>query len=392
MADEDKQNEEETEAEEATEDETSDADDFDGDDEEAEDEDSEDDSDDDDESDEDASDDEDEDDDESDDEEDDEPEPVKAKVRKKTPSRKKTGRKKRGPKTTAGQRLAAAKAAKAAKKAAQRGKQAEIVEDKATERAEMAAGWFEENRSKMMMGVAAVALLLVGAFAYNAYSSKQNVAASSMLWDATQTLNAVIESADEEPATDEEEDDAESYETLEARADAALEKLDALIDEHGSSDLVPYAQLLRGRALSQKGQPAEARTAYETALSTGDENVRPRALEGIAFTYEAEESWDEAVARFEELRETDELELLADYHLARIHLAQDQETEAKDKLQTILSAFQSEEPPELPFVRDQAELRMMAIDSSLVQRDATPDQEELRRLIQQQLQQQQQGG
>lgn len=300
------------------------------------------------------------------------------------PRKKKTGRKKKGSKTTAGQRLAAAKAAKAARKAAARGKQAEILEDKATERAALAATWFERNQTRIRNVLVAVAVLLVVVIGWNLWSSKQNAEASRLLWEATETLNAPIVQADE-PTQEEADEDEERYETLAARADAALEKLDAMLASHSGSRLAPYALLLRGKALYQKGEYAEAREAYNKALAEGDENVRARALEGVAFTYEAEENWDEAMARYEELRDIDGLELLADYHIARVHLARGQEVEAKEKLRAILDAFREEDAPNLPYVRDQAELRLMALDSSLVQRDATPDADALRRMMQEQL-------
>ena len=337
-------------------------------------------------------------DDEDDEEESDEPEGASVdemlgKDEPKPKKRKKTGRKKKKAKSTAGQRLAAAKAAKAAKKAAARGKQAELVEDEAAARADKAAGWLETNRQMIMYAAIALLVAMGGYFAWDAYSTKQSGAASALLWEATQTLNAPVGEEEDVPSEDE-AIETERYESIGARADAAIEKLDSLLDEYGSTDLAPWAQVLRGRALYQKGEYESARDAFSTALSAGGEDVRPRAIEGIAFTYEAEEAWDEAIARFEELRSDDDesLSILADYHIARAHIAQDNEEQAKEKLQAVLDALREEDAPELGFVRDQAELRLMAIDSSLVQR-STPDQDEMRRLIEQlQRQQAAEGG
>lgn len=348
--------------------------------------------------------DEDEDDDEESDEESEEDEPKASSVdemlgkeseKPKKKKKKKTGRKKKAPKSTAGQRLAAAKAAKAAKKAAARGKQAELVEDEAAARADMAAGWLERNRGMIMAAAMAVLVAMGGYFAWEAYSNTQAGEASALLWDATQTLNAPVGEEDPLGAQEDDEDDAEEerYESIGERADAAIAKLDSLLSDYGSTDLAPWAQVLRGRALYQKGEHDSAREAFSTALADGGADVRPRALEGIAFTYEAEESWDEAISRFEELRSDDDpsLSILADYHIARVHIARDNEEEAKEKLQAVLNALQEEDAPELGFVRDQAELRLMAIDSSLVQR-STPDQDEMRRLIEQLQRQQAEGG
>ncbi|MCF6227190.1 MAG: hypothetical protein L3J82_00770, partial [Planctomycetes bacterium] len=46
---------------------------------------------------------------------------------------------------------------------------------------------------------------------------------------------------------------------------------------------------------------------------------------------------------------------------------EDEET-AKTELRTLLENLREEDAPQLPYVRDQAELRLMALDSSLVQR------------------------
>jgi len=316
-------------------------------------------------------------------------------------AKKKTGRKhKASGKISAGQRLAAAKAAKAAKKIAQRGKEAEVVEEQAVESATVASTWLDRNRNKLLGAFAAVLLLGGAFFGIRAMQQKSAAEASQLLWEATEILNASIEAPGEEDtaedAVDAETDEDEvTYETIAARADAALAKLDELFASHGDSPAVAWGRLEEGRARYQKGEHTEARTAFEAALAQGGEALAPRALEGIAFTYEAEENWDEAVARFEQLREEGgALEILADYHLARIHLAKDEEEPAKTKLQAVLEALREEDAPELAYVRDQAELRLMAIDSSLVQRDAAGqmDPAEMQRLIEQLTRQQQQQG
>ncbi|MCB9614295.1 MAG: hypothetical protein H6722_17805 [Sandaracinus sp.] len=310
-------------------------------------------------------------------------------------AKKKTGRKHKGStKISAGQRLAAAKAAKAAKKIAQRGKEAEVVEEEAIETAEVASSWLDRNRTKLLGAFAAV--LLVGGLVFGIQSVQKKSAAeaSGLLWEATEILNAPIRAEGEEAEEGADEDEP-SYTSIASRADAALAKLDELFASHGDSEAAAWGHLEQGRALYQKGEHAEARAAFETALTQGGEALAPRALEGIAFTFESEENWDEAVARFEQLREEGgALQILADYHLARIHLAKDEEDPAKTKLQAVLEALGEEDAPELAYVRDQAELRLMAIDSSLVQRDAANqmDPAEMQRLIEQLTRQQQQQG
>lgn len=329
------------------------------------------------------------------DEGDDESDADEAPAKSKDGAKKKTGRKHKGSsKISAGQRLAAAKAAKAAKKIAQRGKEAEVVEEEAIETATVASTWLDRNRTRLLGAFAAV--LLVGGlfFGIQSVQKKSAAEASGLLWEATEILNAPIRAEGEEAEEGADEDEP-SYTSIASRADAALAKLDELFASHGDSEAAAWGHLEQGRALYQKGEHAEARAAFETALTQGGEALAPRALEGIAFTFESEENWDEAVARFEQLREEGgALQILADYHLARIHLAKDEEDPAKTKLQAVLEALGEEDAPELAYVRDQAELRLMAIDSSLVQRDAANqmDPAEMQRLIEQLTRQQQQQG
>lgn len=338
--------------------------------------------------------------DESEDDEGDEPEAAAGSAAA-AAAKKKTGRKhKASGKISAGQRLAAAKAAKAAKKIAQRGKEAEVVEEQAVETATVASTWLDRNRNKLLGAFAAVLLLGGAFFGIRAMQQKSAAEASQLLWEATEILNASIQApGDEDTAEDtvdaETDEDEVTYETIAARADAALAKLNELFASHGDSPAAAWGRLEEGRARYQKGEHAEARTAFEAALAQGGEALAPRALEGIAFTYEAEENWAEAIARFEQLREEGgALQILADYHLARIHLAKNEEDPAKTKLQAVLEALREEDAPELAYVRDQAELRLMAIDSSLVQRDAAGqmDPAEMQRLIEQLTRQQQQQG
>lgn len=82
---------------------------------------------------------------------------------------------------TAGQRLAAQQAAKAARKSAQRGRDAELVEEKALAQAAVAKDWLEENLKPL--GIAAGVILLVAAvgIGWSSFSKNQNEAAGAEL-------------------------------------------------------------------------------------------------------------------------------------------------------------------------------------------------------------------
>jgi len=293
-----------------------------------------------------------------------------------TRRKKKTGRKKKKPKTTAGQRLAAAKAAKAARKAAQRGKDAEKVEDKATEQAEAASRWLEENRQKLLMLVAAIVLIGAGIFAFQRFARAGDAEAAGALWDAMEVANARIvdPELEEEAADDDAEDEEEvTFESERARAEAAVEAFEEVIATHGGTKAAAFARIGLGNAQRVLGDAGAARESYEAALAESDDpEVALRSLEGIGFTHEVDEAWDEAEARFEEMGDIDRpgAEILADYHLARIALAKDETERAKEKLQALLESLDEEDAPQMEFVRDQAEMRLREIDPSLVQSSA----------------------
>ena len=275
------------------------------------------------------------------------------------------GAKKKKSGSSAGDRLAAAKAAKAARKAAERGKQAELLEDAALQQAAVATDWFEQNRQMLMVGIGAILVAGVSIFAWSTISTSSARASSSALNEATQTAIAQI------VAEPEEGDTRETYPTATARAEAALPKYRAVIAEHAGTTAATWARLGEAVVLGQQGDHAGAQQAFSSVLS---EQVSPaveaRATEGLAFALEAQENYSDAKARFEDLRRIDNgaHSILADYHIARMHLVMDEEIEGKEKLRAVLDALQAEDAPDLPYVRDQAELRLMAIDSSLVQR------------------------
>ena len=335
--------------------------------------------------------------------------------------RKKTGRKKRPPSTTAGQRLAAAKAAKAAKKAALRGKQADIVEDQATERAEAATRWLAANRTKLIAAVAVAALIALGIFTASTLRHSGDASAAAALWEAMEVANAeviepVAEGDEEETSEGSEDSDRPTFESNEARAEAALEAFNKVHAAHEGTRAAGFARIAAGNALRQLGRNDEAKEAFKGALAESDDDeITLRALEGIAFSDEANESWDQAVERYEEMRSVDRpgAELLADYHLARVAMLRDERETAKEKLRALLDALDEDDAPDMPFIRDQAELRLREIDPSLVQASAPtafggqpgmegafgaggpggeggPSPEELQRMIQELMQKQQQ--
>jgi len=242
---------------------------------------------------------------------------------------------------TAGERLAAQQAAKAARKAAQRGRDAELVEEKALAQAAVAKDWLQDNLKPL--GLAAGAILLIAAvgIGWSTFSRGKTVKAGT-------ELAAALESQ------------SEDFDELASAYAAAAEA-------HPGTLAAAWARVSEGRVLFEQGQLEQARTAYQAALDgTADETVRWAALEGLAYTLEAEQSYDQALERLEALRAVDQtLAPIAGYHQGRILLAQGKLEEAKIKFEGVLNDLKNPEAPRLPYTREQTEARLALLDPSL---------------------------
>jgi predicted negative regulator of RcsB-dependent stress response len=305
---------------------------------------------------------------------------------------------------TPGQRLAAAKAAKAAEKAKKRGRDAEIVEGKAVKQAEAAAEWAQKNRSLIWGGLALLAVSVAAVVGWSIYSGQQAHEASELLLDAVTAARGEIREGGN-AATDQDEED-EVFESTEARAEASLERFRKVLGQYEGSQAGHWARLGEAKALADLGKQDEARASYEKALLEGgdDPMIALRALEGIAFTYEQEEKWDEAIERFQRLGNSGGAAIkdIADYNLGRVYMAKGDMVQAKDILHSLWERLRSDERtgPELPFIQNQTELRLMEIDPSLLPQRSLgggggqqPSQQEIQEMIRQlQLQQGGAGG
>jgi len=299
------------------------------------------------------------------------------------PRKKKRARGKRGKKAAkrkdAAARLAAARAAKAARKAAKRGKELQqekapidaVAESRVAQQAAAAGSWASENRPIVLGIVAAIVIAFAGGIGWYYYQQGQTEAAGQALADAIEISTAPIRAEDEIP---DEEDEGPSFTSAEARAEAALEAYQAVVDDHGGTDAAIWAQLGRGEALLDLGRYDEAREAFESAIQSGgsDSAVVWRALEGKGFTYEAEESWDEALGVYRELSRVDDgrFDPVAKYHIARMYIAQGETDSATETLSTLVESLREaaddEEQQEFAYVLAQAEVRLRELDPSAV--------------------------
>jgi predicted negative regulator of RcsB-dependent stress response len=241
---------------------------------------------------------------------------------------------------TAGQRLAAQQAAKSARKAAERGRDADLVEEKAIAQAVVAKDWLQDNLKPLGLMAGGVLLVAAIGIGWSTFTRGQDAAAGA-------ELVAVLEG------------DVDDAATL-ANAYAAV------AEAHAKTLAAAWARIGEGRALYAQGQWEQSRAAYQAALDGSDEEaVRWAALEGIAYTLEAEKSYDQAIEQLEALRELDRnIAPIAGYHQGRILVAEGKLDEAKTKFDGVLNDLRQADAPLLPYTQEQTEARLALIDPS----------------------------
>lgn len=259
---------------------------------------------------------------------------------------------------TAGERLAAQKAAKAARKAASRGRDAEVRETEAIKRAAGFGAWVRRNARILVAAVAALVIVAGGVTGYAIHRHQQAEDAAQGLWNAIQEASAA-----DQTSGDTGDETSGAKEPGGERRAASFEKV---ARDHAGAPAALWARLGEGRAHLDADRPEKARAAFEEVFAKADAHpyLATRALEGIAFTYETEENWSEAAARYESLAEIDHgsFENLSDYHLARIQAAQENVSEAKKTLRALIDRLGSKDAPDRPYVDNQARERLTALD------------------------------
>jgi len=229
---------------------------------------------------------------------------------------------------------------------------------------------------------AAAAVGLLGWVGYNAYQGSVAASAAEALAEAVEISEArVVAEGEDEPETDADE---RTYDSVSARSEAALEAYRSVVAEHGGTDAAAWAQLGIARLLLEQGEAAEARQAFEAAVAArgSDPVLAMRAYEGVGFTYEAEDNLDEARDAFDRIRGLRDgaFGALADYHLARLSLANGDEVAAQEALETLVDGLRADSEsaePEFPYVLAQAQTLLRQLDPSSSDGSDTLDIEEM---------------
>ncbi len=294
-------------------------------------------------------------------------------------------------KMTAGARVAAAKAAKAAQKAVKKAAYAEeraaqtnapaptpeeeeadpveqIKETPLGQATVRAQEWVGDNQGLVIGALAVAAIALLGYFGYQYVNDNAAVAAGALLEEAVEISRAEIRDEGEEA---DEDDDERSYASVAERTEAALAAYRRVTSEASGSAAAGWARLGEARLLLDSGEATEAREAFEAAIAShgADPVIAMRAYEGVGFTYEAEENWDEARESFERIRSLSngEYAAVADYNLARVRLATGDDVGAQTALEELVDELREESAsgePAFPYVLAQAQTLLRELDPS----------------------------
>lgn len=285
---------------------------------------------------------------------------------------------------SAGERLAAAKAAKATQKsakAAARKVTEEVAPEAATEavpdevelRAVAATSWVHDHQGTIVkvLGGAVVVAGVVLAVQY--FSGTSARAAGEVMTEALMVAASPVGEATEGEVLRPGE---QRYADEAARDTALITAYEKVVSEQPDSLAAAWARLALGRFKLDAGEFADARTLFEAALGGAegeDLALRAAAIEGVGFSHEGEEHWDEATSEYERLSALGgAYEQVAALHQARMLLAKGERATAIERLQALIETLRAEDAPDLTYVRDQAELTLMSLDASLVQRTAAP--------------------
>lgn len=241
------------------------------------------------------------------------------------------------PRDTAGTRLAAKRAAKAAQKASRKGKSNAVEE--ATRSMQQAAYWFDAHGKKVWLGLGLVVVLGVAWLALVHYLDTKDNDAGNLLRAAVTNSHGLVIAGDETPPEDAL---VPTFSSAEERANKALAGYRDIANKFGSSNAGHYAALGVANSLFELGKHDEAAREYAKVLEAAGSDVflRFRALEGSGYALEAQKKYAEALGRFEELGKLGNgaYRPLADYHRARVLVAQGKSADARALLEASTKA------------------------------------------------------
>lgn len=267
---------------------------------------------------------------------------------------------------SAASRLAARRAAKAAAKAAKKGTASEIP-DEVQARVATAAAAYERNSNKLWLLLGgAVVLVAAGFLLSDVFAARNYEAADALEQGLDAARGAIVKEGEEAP----QDDDIETFPSVEARAKKAQEAYASVVQKYGDKVAGHWAKLGEANALAQLGKHAEAQKLFATLTGDADPYIAGRATEGVAFALEAQGKYAEAASQYEALGKINDGELkpLADYHRARMLVAQGKQRDAATVLATLIKGERAKpeaSPTRFPNVVGDAETLLTELSVEL---------------------------
>jgi tetratricopeptide (TPR) repeat protein len=238
--------------------------------------------------------------------------------------------------STAASRLAAKRAAKAAAKAAQRA--TNPVPREVAQSVTAARSFYETHGRTMWLAIAVAAVAGLAWIGISRYLDKQGAEASELLHAGVTAANGPIVAEGEEAP----EDAPESFSSTKARAEKARAEYEKTVKSFSGSNAAVWAYLGQAQALEQLGKHGEAQQLYQKALAGDDQGgvLQLLALQGIAFSLEAEKKYADAASRFAQISALGDgaYKPVGEYHRARMLLAQNKPKDAASVLEALVKA------------------------------------------------------
>lgn len=157
--------------------------------------------------------------------------------------------------------------------------------------------WLRRYRVHLIVGALALVAALLAASGVSGWldSSQREVAVAFDEAFAPVVAPVAPNAPDEAPADQPAVAEPQSYPTEEARAAAAVEKLDSFLSEHGGSPLADEARLGLAAVRYEQGQYEQAQQLLSQFLEDRDDSpISPFVVEELGLAAAAQKKYDEA--------------------------------------------------------------------------------------------------
>ena len=206
----------------------------------------------------------------------------------------------------------------------------------------------QENRSTFALVGGLIALVVVAAIGYWAWTTRSETRAQTLLGDAIVILQAPVEETKPgaKPGTT-------GYPTVQARAEAALAKFGEVYNNYPSTDAGIAARYYAAAALAMLGRHAEAAARFQETVDRAGENTfyGRMARLGVVEANAQAKKFDEAIRAAQALVDnTSDDTIPRDallMELGRVQAAAGKKAEAKQTLDKVIAEF-----PDSPYIEE----------------------------------------